>query len=131
MGVHRDLLDSIIIMYVTYLYACYKVFTCDFILNSRKEILKKGFKIRKQDISSISLVCRLFVVLIYIEIPTVYDKDFNFNSDLELSSSSGPRLVKCYCKGKQIYSNLSFNKHGIFYSHFIQFLPEYVTLAFV
>lgn len=52
-------------MYVTYLYACYKVFTCDFILNSRKEILKKGFKIRKQDISAVSLMCRLFVVLIY------------------------------------------------------------------
>lgn len=95
-------------MYVTYLYACYKVFTCDFILNSRKEILKKG--------------C---FDLLYIEIPTVYDKDFNFNSDLELG------LVKCYYKGNQIYPNLSFNKHGIFYSHFIQFLPEYVTLAFV
>lgn len=34
-GAHLDLLDSII-MYVTYLYACYKVFTCNFILNSRK-----------------------------------------------------------------------------------------------
>lgn len=130
-GVHLDLLDSIIIMYVTYLYACYKVFTCNFILNSRQQILKRDFKIRKQDISAISQMCRLFVVLIYIEIPTVQDKDCNFNSDLELSSSSDPRLVKCYCKGKQIYSNLSLNKHGIFYSHFIQFLPEYVTLAFV
>lgn len=87
-------------MYVTYLYACYKVFTCDFILNSRKEILKKGFKIRKQDISAVSLMCRLFVVLIYIEIPTVYDKDFNFYSDLKLSSSSSPRLGKCYYKRK-------------------------------
>lgn len=46
-GVYLDLLDLIIIMYVIYLYVCYKVFICDFILNFRKEIFKKGFKIRK------------------------------------------------------------------------------------